>query len=269
MVWGNEPALAVAPLAENIHFPILAFGQTPAIAAGRKSVVRILGPAAHFGKPIGKYLNSKNAQNIQLIILENTFYKLVADNIKSELTPATTFNTIASVPASESDFRTYLLKLKKTPTDYLGVVLAPSQLLSFFKQANELGITNPIFGSTSFESEAVVKQARQLMNGAVYAHVDVNSDWHQKYLKRFGDDIQVSYAAVAFDTLISIAKIIKAKETITGQELIDQVAALSEYSGAAGFSKGVSSAEHGRYLDYRVVLKKIENGEVKSVEQSE
>jgi ABC-type branched-subunit amino acid transport system substrate-binding protein len=266
-VWGNEPALAVTPLAENLRFPLLAFGQAPAIAAGKKSVVRILGPANNFGTPIGEYLNSQKVENVKIILLENTFYKLVAESIRSVLTPTTSFKILASVPASENDFKPYLLKIKQSPNDFLGVMLAPAQLLSFFKQANELNIKNSIFGSTAFESEVVVKQARQLLNSSVYAHVEVNSEWYDQYLKRFGDDIQVSYAAVAFEVFSMIANFVNENPKISGQNLIEKIAKVSKQYSAAGEFEGKESEDQGRYLDFKVSLKKIVDGRVGIVDK--
>ena len=268
LAWGNEPALALAPLAESEHFPLVAFGQTPSIAAGRSSVVRILGPAEEFGEPIARYLNSQKLSAVQMILVENTFYRLVSNSVEKNLRSTIAFNTLASVPASETDFRSNLLKLKKSPTDFVGVFLAPAQLIPFFKQANELQITNPIFGSTAFESKAVVSEARQLMNGAVYAHVNVDPEWHAHYFQRFGDDIQVSYAAVAYDALLTIADIINDKRekgeigNITGQSVLEALAVLPEKQGAAGKFFSKSSPEQGRYVEFAVKLKKVVDGKV-------
>lgn len=266
LVWGNEPALAVAPVAESSHFPLIAFGQTPAIAAGRQNVLRVLGSADNFGKPIAEYLVKKDVSSIQMILVDNTFYRLVADSIHSRILKSTNFNVIASVPATETDFRTYLMKVKQSPKDSLGVFLSPAQLIPFFKQANELHVMNPIFGSTSFESKAVVTEARQLMNGAVYAHVTVDPAWHERYLKRFGNDIQVSYAAVAYDTLVTIARIITSQKAgVSGHLVLESLASLPEQHGASGKFVATSSAEHGRYINFEVALKKIVNGMVEAV----
>lgn len=83
LVWGNEPALAVTPVAESSHFPLIAFGQTPAIAAGRQNVLCVLGPANNFGKPIAEYLGKQNVSSIQMILVDNTFYRLVAESVHS------------------------------------------------------------------------------------------------------------------------------------------------------------------------------------------
>jgi len=261
LVWGNEPALALAPIAESQNFPLVAFGQTPEIAAGRRNVLRILGSADKFGKPIAEYLRKQNISSIKMIMLENTFYRLVSEGVHLGISASTSFDILASVPATETDFRSYLLKVKQFPNDSLGVLLSPAQLIPFFRQANELNIQNPIFGSTLFESKVVVNEARELMNGAVYAHVTVDPLWHERFLKKFGNDIQVSYAAVAYDALVSIAKIVSSyKAEVTGHSILESLASLPEQQGASGKFLATSSVEHGRYIDFEVTLKKLENG---------
>lgn len=266
IVWGNEPALAIAPLAEKSELPLVAFGQTPEIAANRSNVVRILGPASEFGTPIAQYLNSNKATSVKMILLENSFYRLVSESLEKGLNRNVAFNNLATVPATETDFRSYLIKVKSSPEDYLGVFLAPGQLLPFFKQANELGIKNPIFGSTSFESKSVITEARELMNGAVYAHVGVDAIWKENYLKRFGNDIQVSYAAVAYDTILTILRIIKQKNgELSGKSVIETLASVPEQEGVAGKFRATSSVKDGRYIEFDVQLKKIVNGTVQNI----
>jgi ABC-type branched-subunit amino acid transport system substrate-binding protein len=267
LVWGNEPALAVAPLAESIKYPVIAFGQTPAIAAHRNYVLRILGPAAEFGKPIAQYLRSHKVASVQMILLENTFYRLVSDSIKEALDPGTKFEVLAAVPATEMDFKTYLLKLKQNPNDYAGAFLAPAQLVPFFKQANELHVTNPIFGSTSFESKTVAAEGKGLINGAIYAHVNIDPKWQSEYFAKFGNTIQVSYAAVAYDTIIAIAKTVaELGKSATGMAVLESLSKLPAQHGAAGKFFATESEEHGRYVAFEVALKKMENGDIHVVQ---
>ena len=258
MVWGNEPALSVAPVAESAKFPILAFGQTAAIAAKRKHVLRVLGPAAEFGKPLAEYLNARGNIAVEMILVENTFYKLVSDSVQENLSSTSSFKELASVPASEFDFKPYLLKAKQHPAHYLGVFLAPGQLVPFFKQAKDLGINNPIFGSTAFESKAIVSEAKHLLSDAVYAHVTVDSSWHKKYYETFGDDIQVSYAAVAHDIFLAIAKTVAdQQEAASGASVLEALAKLPAQNGAAGKFFSTVSAQDGRYIDFQVTLKRV------------
>jgi hypothetical protein len=104
------------------------------------------------------------------------------------------------------------------------------------------------------------------MEGAVYAHVTVDPKWHEQYVKRFNNDIQVSYAAVAHDTFLAIAGIIATQHTkVSGDSILESLATLPEQHGAAGKFFATSSPEHGRYIEFEVVLKKIVNGAVHSI----
>ncbi len=261
LAWGNEPALALSPIAERQQFPLIAFGQTPSIASGKRYVVRVLSPASEFGSRTAEYLLQERPASVQMVLVENTFYRLVAESLERGLGGAVPFNIAASVPAAEQDFKPHLLKLQQNPEAMVGVFLAPAQVISFFKQANAIGLKNRVFGSTSFESQSVIQGARQFMDGALYVHVNVDPDWHAKYLTRFKNDIQVSYAAVAYDVATSLAKIVQELGTgASGAEILARFGSMSVQKGASGEFRSKETPEDGRYIAFEVVAKRISGG---------
>ena len=260
IVFGNESALALSPVAENAQTPLLALAQLPEVSRGRHYVVRLLPSIRSFVTPTLEHLRGLGYKRFAILKAEISFFNAQVDIFKSQLRPEETLVQLDEFAPSELDFRTKIAQLKRQSFDVLGIYLVPTQVAEFYKQAADLKADFRSFGSTPFESKSVVSSSRGLMEGAVYAHYRADEAFVEKYRSKFGNDIQISYAAIAHDVSFLLARSlggINAKTSAT--EIVGKLTTAPAQKGATGEFRPVFSEEEGHYLDFPVVVKRVQD----------
>ena len=264
LVFGNESALALAAVAEKTKSPLLAFAQLAEVSRGRKFVIRLLPPMRSLVEPTLRHLRARGFKRFALLKAEASFFNAQGEIFRQLLQPGESLVDTYEFAPGELDFRTAISKMKTGSFDAVGIYLVPTQVAEFYKQASELNARFASFGSTPFESSTVVSQSRGLMHGAVYSHYDTSPEFRQKYLAKYDNDIQLSYAAVVHDVALLLADSLRDIATNASEaELVDAVNHASAKRGATGEFRPVRSEDEGSYLDFPVVLKHVVSDPVK------
>jgi len=262
-VWGNEPGMAIAPLAEKRKIPTIIAGQFPALAVNRKYVIRFLNRGDEYSRVILEHIRKQGAKKIGIVKSELTFFNMLVDGLRKHKTNEESIKIIDTFLPSEYDFRTVITSLKHENYDIIGVYLVPPQVIEFYQQAAELKLDIKTFGATPFESKTVIERSSKLMEGAVYSHNIVSQKFRERYIKAFGDDIQIAYAANAYEFARLTASLFANREKIpSSTQILAAYTGVEEQDGVTGPYRFKSSSDGDRYFEFDIRVKKIAGGKV-------
>lgn len=265
-VWGVEPALAVAPLAESTKTPLFVSAVVASVAQGRKYVIRTINYAEQHSQTMLEYLRSLGYKKLGLIKSQVSFFDVLVDGFRQNLRPDESLEIVDDVLPAEVDFRTSIAKAKNRSFDTLGILLSPSQSLNFFRDAKAQQFTNPIFGSSPLQSRTLIKQAEGAMDGVLFVHNDVSPEFEAVYVKRFGNDIQIPWAANAFDFSLLAGELLSSlSKKPSAEEILKLFSGARVENGAGGPYRYVDSPAQGKYFEYPIVVKKVHGGDFEEV----
>lgn len=276
-VWGNEPALGAAPVAERLKIPTLVVAQHPQAGAGYRYVIRFINPAEDFSLALLKYLRtqpsytlSPKPRRFEVVKAEISFFNILLDEFSKGLTAEESISIVDTYTPKDTDFRPTILKLKSLKADNLGVYLVPPQIEPFFRQAAELDFHPQVFGASPFESSIVIKSALGAMEGAVFSHISALPEFQRRYEQRFGDDVQVAYAAQAYDFAVLCAELFGRADSIRDADsIVTALTSIDRRSGSLGSYRVRKDTPSGTYFEFPVAVKKIESGRIVTVQTSE
>lgn len=265
-VWGVEPALAVAPIAESTKTPLVVSAVVTSVAQGKKYVIRSINPAEHHSVAIMEYLRTLGYKRIGLVKSQVSFFDVLTDGLRQNLRPNESLEIIDDVLPMEMDFRTTVAKAKRKSFDVIGVLISPSQSLNLFKELRAQRVTVPIFGVSPLQSRSLIQQAGGAMEGVLFVHNDVSPEFEDLYVKRFGNDIQIPWAANAFDFSLLIGELFNTLDkTPSAERILTLLSSARMQNGAGGPFTFVDSPSHGKYFEYPIVVKKISGGDFTKV----
>jgi branched-chain amino acid transport system substrate-binding protein len=164
IVFGAGGALAVAPLAEAVHVPMIAIAIDRSIVTGRQYVM--------------KHWPTTEVETAELVgEVKRRGYKsvaVIATTQDAMLGLRQVFVDKVSVPILidesflpvESDFRAIVPRIKAQNVEAVYLVLLPPQLALFAKQLRAIGYTGELFGAHQLENLDEVRAAEGALNGA-------------------------------------------------------------------------------------------------------
>lgn len=258
-VWGHGPCEAVAPVAEMRKVPTLVVSGDYAVARNRKHVIRFFPIHERFGEAILGHLREKQYKRIGIVKTEIGFLNHVVDGIRKNLNSDESLELVDNFPLGETDFKTTITKLKVRDFDSVGVYLAENQVALFYLQAKSLGYLIPTFGSHSFNSKKSVIEAKGEMTGAVYPAIRVDDAFRERYIQGFNDDVQISFAANAYDFAMLIGGLFnESTEKNSSNEIVAKLKSADPFTGATGIVTYNDDTGVGDEFVSPIVLRVIE-----------
>jgi len=184
-------------------------------------------------------------------------------NLKSD----ETVDLVDNFQPENTDFKTTITKLKKRNYDAIGIFLAENQISLFYNQAHSLDFSAPTFGSHSLGSKDAITQSRGNMSSAVYPAIPVNPSFRGKYVSKFGNDIQISFAGNAYDFAIMIGELFnKTSGKLSPTEIVSRIKSVEDREGVSGTYKNVESSNVGNGFNFSILLKEIQkDGSMKTI----
>ncbi len=180
--------------------------------------------------------------------------------------PGEEVRVLASVNPGDSDFKTIVAKLRREKFDALGVYLMSGQVGEFFRLLKQQQLTPPTFGTDFFESIDEIKTAEGAMNGTVYPHNPVPTDFYTRYLATYKNDSQVAYAINGYDFATLIGREFNDSGTkLSGDEILTKLESTPPQNGQVGPYEFKNDPQHGKYFDFPIVLKTIINNKVEEL----
>jgi len=257
-VWGVEPALAVAPIAESTKFPLIVSAVDSSTARGRRYVIRTINYAEQHAQTILKYFRTVGIKKLALIKSQLSFYNILVEGLQRNLRPEESLEILDDVLPSETDFKSIVTKTRHRSFDVMGVFLSPPQILNFFREAEAQNLTLETFGASPFQSRTLLRQAEGKLEGALYVHNDVSQEFEAAYSKRTGSDIQIPWAANMYDFVMLAGELLTHFESKPSpEEILSRFSFSGRRQGAGGAFRYVDSPVEGKYFEYPIVVRQI------------
>ena len=262
-VFGGPMSDVLAPLADRAAIPLLVSINDPRTAIGRRYVIRFSNPAAQYGKLLAEWLAARGAHRIGIVHAENQYLSCMLEGFRQSAKSDQKLEILDLFQPEDTDFRSTISKLKHKNYDALGIYLLPGQTNVFFKLLRQFEVNMPTFGTDFFESASEIMEAQGAMEGTVFPNNVVSERFHQRYLKEFANDSQITWAGYGYEFA---SLVMKTYSTLKGQNGADEITAAlratAKARGVMGDSSFVSSADGDSYFAFHVVLKQIKDGEV-------
>ena len=162
------------------------------------------------------------------------------------------------------DYQTQLTKVKAAEPDAVFLFGHAQETGLLLKQAEELGINIPWFGSFAAEEDSLIENAGDSANGLIYTNFfDANSKdpvfraFAEKYQQRYGY-APGSFAALAYDNVMILAQVLKECGSPYDTVCIkDKLYKIKDFSGVTG---AITFNENGD-TEKEIMLKTVKNGE--------
>jgi branched-chain amino acid transport system substrate-binding protein len=252
IVLASSPSKVVAPLAEQKQLPVLAWASDTGVSGGREHIFRSWTSGDEEGRLLAQEVAKRGYPSTAFLAVTNDYGRSVQAgfNTHSEAKPILS----EECAGDETDFRSFLLKLKARNIQHLGICLTPGQSAALAKQARSMGMKLGIFGCETLEDRGEVELSQGALIGSWFVTAAVTERFHEVYLKRFGNDTVLSGAAVHYD-LGRILKGIAGKKA-RGREIVELLRNAQVTDGALG-SYTMKRNARDQYLDIQLVLKEV------------
>ncbi len=172
----------------------------------------------------------------------------------------------------DKDFKAQLTSIKAANPDGVMVPAYYTDVALICTQAKQLGLNVPFFGGDGWESEELVKNGKEAVEGNYFSshyHPDVGTDVCKKfvenYRKRYGGKTPDTMAALGYDSALVLADAIKRAGTTDAAKLRDAIAATKSFPA----STGTITINTDRDATKSAVIIKIEGGKFKYLETVE
>ncbi|MBU0636476.1 ABC transporter substrate-binding protein [Candidatus Micrarchaeota archaeon] len=261
VVFGSPTSEAIAPIVDSQRVPMVSTAIATEIPKESPFIVRGLDrPEAYTVKTL-EYLREQNISRIGMVKAENSYIQYLYDSLLESKLPEEKIVLIDNYTLGDNDFRASLLKIKESDVEAIGVFLGSGQISLFYKQATELGVNLPTFGTDFFESQTEIDNADGAMEEAIYANNEVDADFKESYRNRFGNESQIVYAGYSYD-LFRI--MVKKGNFESPEKFMESLKNVKDFEGILG-PTSYTEKEGDRYFQKPVYMKKIENNEITTI----
>ena len=236
----TEFAEPVAPLA-NAEKTILITptGHTPQLLSNLPYVFSLQFPAKDAVKPLIKYLEERNFDELKIIVSPNAYYEMLSRTILENISKNIKISS-EMVSSDSLDFRSTISKLSRIKN--LGILvflLENGPASTFVKQAKSVNIKpeNLILGPI-FKYDEILRKDNVLSQGIIHFDYiyEIPKDFIDKYKTRF--NVEPTYgSALSYDSVILLKKGIE-KCSLNSDALascLDKIS-FDGYSGPVNFS---------------------------------
>jgi ABC-type branched-subunit amino acid transport system substrate-binding protein len=265
--WGEPGFASVAPIAEAEKFPFFCMSTDRAPGIGRKYSIRVSGDSYQLQKPVADFLEGSKAETVYLLMADDPYFEAARLSLTELLKDGANLVTIGTVPPDTSDFRSLILKLKKLNPKFTAVFLQAGQVRVFFNQAAKVGFKSQFIGTDVFESREEIKESGPQIDGSVYGNFYVPGPFAESYVKRFGNDSQISHAYMAYAFAIALSTIAPKDSSLTSEVLLENLEKLNLLSTEKRF-RYIDSQSEGKHFEFPVVLRQIHDGMIKDFSSS-
>ncbi len=251
--FGTPLAYALGPLIERSAVPLLNFNFEPGPAIGKRSVIRTTNYAGQYMQALGEFLLKRGHSSFTIVQTESPFFNGMVKTFKEAADSRAQIRIVQAFQPTATDFRATIGKIKAAGDSPLGLFLNPDQLVSFVKQAKELGLERPLFGTDLFETAAEIAGPVKLFEGAIYPDNEVSADFRERYRARYGNQAQLTFAGSGYDMAVLMGEILARKP----HSVIDELEAVQNQSGVLGRFSFRKEARVGSFFEYPIVVKAI------------
>lgn len=263
-LWGEPCLYAVSPLTSNKKIPVLSMSVDKRPAKNSPYVIRTVNPAQDFIKVVYQYLRGEKYANgefkkIGILMADDPYFESLYEELVKQKLENEEVKLIANVSPEKVDFKSELLKVKSNKPDVLAMYLNPGQVSSAFRGLKNLGLNIiATIGTDIYESKTEVKLSKNTMIGARYHNLIIPEEFHARYLKEFGNDVQVSYAYNAYVTAKFLFENVEQLNLLrsNGGNLRDELIRLASIDNQRSFIFK-NESDYGYYFSFPIGIKEV------------
>jgi len=263
--YGSSEVLAAVPVAEKAQRIVLLPGaQSDEVSQLGDHVFRLVHHTSQEAPVFGAFLaEHMKSESLPFLAINTGVTPSYLENVPPVLEQrGKKLGMVEKFEATDTDFRTQLLKIKQTnPTDLM-VIATPKQTGLILKQADELGLKVQFY-SIGVEGPELVATAGSLADGLFYpysydstASSDQVRQFHENYLKRFGMEND-TIAANVYDAAMLLSQCLE-KTGDNVEQVKDCLYQTKDYPGASGTFSIDQNGDAVKHL----IIKTIRDGKL-------
>jgi branched-chain amino acid transport system substrate-binding protein len=258
-LWGVSPTEATLPIAESFKLPVIAETTIKEATAGKELVVRAARTGERIGRALVEELERRGAKEFSMFITEIPFYTDILKHLEiAAKEKGISVKKIINVSTTESDFKTLIWKEKFKKDTFVGAFLLPSQLISFFKNLDQLKLSLQTFNADLIDSTSIINSSPDTINNTFFTEVGLDDEFRTKYVQEYSSDVHIGQAAQSYDLAMLVAKYFNNNhKQLTPTEIISEFKKVKDYQGATGTFSYSESPDAGQELKMPVSLKEI------------
>ncbi len=245
--YGSSLSMAGGPIAKDAGIPVIGCSPTnPAVTLGNDYYFRVCFIDPFQGTVMANYafdkLGAKKAAIIQDVqqdysvglnnYFEKSFKKLAGEDA---IVAKVNYNT------GDKDFSSQLTAIKDKKPD---VIFAPGNFTEsgiLVEKARELGITCPILGGDTWESEEFLNRVKNTKDVYFSTHFDstqpvteMSKKFKEEYEKAYAGKQVNAFGALGFDSYILALDAMKKANSADPKAIRDALAGTKDFEGATG-----------------------------------
>ncbi|HEC34825.1 MAG TPA: ABC transporter substrate-binding protein [Chloroflexi bacterium] len=239
--------IAVAPIAEEHHVPIIAtYATNPRVTQPEEGVLmeytfRVCFTDPYQGAVMADFAYEDLGARKAAILYEissdysvglRDFFVQRWEELGGELVADEAFKT------GDVEFRAQLTSIREADPDVIIMPFLAKEAALAAKQARDLGITVPFIGGDGWPSPTLLEMAASAVEGSFFVdHTNVNADnvqdYRAAYQERFGKDIQVN-AIMTHDAVLVLVAAIEKAGSANPEAIRDALESLDPVEGFTG-----------------------------------
>jgi len=267
-LWGVSPTEAMLPIAVQDKLAVIAETTIKEATVGKEFVIRAARTGERIAMSIASELELRKVQNVSLLVTLIPFYDDIVKHLKVILNKKNIkISNVIEVLPSEFNFKTFLLNHKRIKEEApIGAFLLPDQLITFYKQMDQLRMKNQTFNSDILDSSTIIKECPDTVNNAFFTQVGVVDTFREKYKNTFKNDVHIGSAAQAYDIAVLIKDLFgNLQNKLEVAEIINKISLISSRNGVTGNFVFTDSLENGKELRMPVSMKMVRNKKIEVI----
>ncbi len=263
--YSSSVTLAVAPVAEESKVLLITPGsQSDEISVAGDYIFRTQINTAQEAKFLSDFIyNQIGSRRLAVLVINTAYGESVINNFSGAFKAlGGNLGVVQKFDSKETDFRSYLLKIKDDGAEYVLMGNTRKQGAQILKQAYEMRLPAKFFGTSVIEGKELIEIAGFIAEGLIYPYpYDETSDnpsqkqFQEKYLNKYGTKNEM-LSANGYDTLYLLSYCAEKVGNNTDR-VKDCLYQIEDYQGASGI---LTFDENGD-ISKPFVLKTVKNGQ--------
>ena len=261
-LWGYGPSQVVSPIAEMYRVPLMVVAGERSISIAKQYTVRFSYHVQMIADVVLDQLRATGVKRLGIVQSEMAYMNGLVDQLQRRAHPDQTIEVVDTFQLSDSSFKSSIAKIRRGHYDGIGVFLATGQISQFYKELKQFSVAIPTFGTDFFDSMKEVRDSDGAMTGAVFGAPYVSRGFVERYVEEFGNDVQVAWAANAYEFAILTGKLFGSEpRTLTAEEILARYRSATDEQGEGARYKYEASPE-GSGFDFKVVARRVERDRI-------
>jgi ABC-type branched-subunit amino acid transport system substrate-binding protein len=257
-IWGSPTCMAVAPVAERNHQPLICFSGDP--KPRLDYVISFNNPASDYAMVMAQHLASlKSSPRIALIYSDIPFYGSLADALEQQLQKSHSFLHRESVLPEMQDFSSLINRLKAQQFEAVALFLLPPQIPTFARQMGTLNYHPAIMGADTFADSEAIEQAKGELDHSVYVDMAIDPNFTTAYKKKYHNESNLAFAYNGYRFAALVSDILQAEEKpFTPEALLGKLRSYKVPKASTNPIRFERTESFGQYFSFPIELKKVD-----------